>query len=64
MTEFEYWCSLDSNTRAELLSLTDKAEIEDRFYKKLEFGTGGMRGIMGAGPNRMNVYTVSKATKG
>ena len=64
MTEFEYWCSLDKNTEAELLSLTDKAEIEDRFYKKLEFGTGGMRGIMGAGPNRMNVYTVSKATKG
>ena len=45
-------------------SITDKKEIEDRFYKDLEFGTGGLRGIMGAGANRMNKYTVGKATKG
>ncbi len=64
MTDFEYWCSLDEETGAELEAITDKKELEDRFWKKLEFGTGGMRGIMGAGPNRMNVYTVSKATKG
>ena len=64
MTDFEYWCSLDEETRAELEAITDKKELEDRFWKKLEFGTGGMRGIMGAGPNRMNIYTVAKATKG
>lgn len=61
---FEYWCSFDEDTKAELLSITDEKEIEDRFYKELEFGTGGLRGIMGAGPNRMNRYTVAKATKG
>ncbi len=63
MTDFEYWCSLDSETEAELKSL-DAKEIEERFYKTLEFGTGGMRGIMGAGPNRMNRYMIAKATKG
>ena len=51
-------------TRAELEKITDEKELEDRFYKRLEFGTGGLRGIMGAGANRMNKYTVSKATKG
>lgn len=61
---FEYWCSFDEDTKAELLAITDEKEIEDRFYKELEFGTGGLRGIMGAGPNRMNRYTVAKATKG
>ncbi len=61
---FEYWCTFDEDTKNELLSLTDKKEIEDRFYKELEFGTGGLRGIMGAGPNRMNRYTIAKATKG
>lgn len=61
---FEYWCSFDEATKAELLAITDEKEIEDRFYKELEFGTGGLRGIMGAGPNRMNRYTVAKATKG
>ncbi len=61
---FEYWCSFDENTKAELLAITDNKELEDRFYKELEFGTGGLRGIMGAGPNRMNRYTVAKATKG
>lgn len=64
MTEFEKWLTLDEETRAELEAITDKAELEDRFYKELEFGTGGLRGIMGAGPNRMNKYTVAKATKG
>jgi len=64
MTDFEYWLSLDENTKAELEAITDEKELTDRFYKKLEFGTGGMRGVMGAGPNRMNAYTVAKATKG
>ncbi len=63
-SKFEYWCSFDEETKAELLSITDEKEIEDRFYKELEFGTGGLRGIMGAGPNRMNKYTIAKATKG
>ena len=61
---FEYWCTFDEDTKKELLSLTDEKEIEDRFYKELEFGTGGLRGIMGAGPNRMNRYTIAKATQG
>lgn len=64
MDKFEYWLSLDSETKAELEAIQDQKEIEDRFYKDLEFGTGGMRGIMGAGPNRMNKYTIAKATKG
>lgn len=54
----------DENTKAELESITDEKEIEDRFYKDLAFGTGGLRGIMGAGSNRMNRYTVGKATLG
>lgn len=62
--KYEYWLTLDDNTKNELESITDKKEIEDRFYKDLEFGTGGLRGIMGAGANRMNKYTVGKATKG
>ena len=61
---FEYWCTFDDDTKNELLSIADEKEIEDRFYKELEFGTGGLRGIMGAGPNRMNRYTIAKATKG
>ncbi len=64
MNNYEYWLTFDEATKAELEAITDKAELEDRFYKELEFGTGGLRGIMGAGPNRMNRYTVSKATKG
>ena len=58
---------IDDETKEELKSLkigTDDKEIEDRFYKDLEFGTGGMRGIMGAGTNRMNKYTIGKATLG
>lgn len=62
--EYKKWLSFDGETRAELEKITDEKELEDRFYKSLEFGTGGLRGIMGAGANRMNKYTVSKATKG
>ena len=55
----------DKDTREELLNIKDnEKEIEDRFYKDLEFGTGGLRGIIGAGTNRINIYTVSKATQG
>lgn len=54
----------DDTTRKELVALTDEKELEDRFYRDLEFGTGGLRGIMGAGTNRMNKYTVGKATTG
>ena len=50
--------------RQELAGITDEREIEDRFYRDLEFGTGGLRGILGAGTNRMNIYTVGKATEG
>lgn len=62
--KYEYWLTFDDNTKNELESITDEKEIEDRFYKDLKFGTGGLRGIMGAGANRMNKYTVGKATKG
>lgn len=62
--KYEYWLTFDDNTKNELESIKDKKEIEDRFYKDLEFGTGGLRDIMGAGANRMNKYTVGKATKG
>jgi len=65
---YEKWLndpSIDSATKAELQSIAnDPKEIEDRFYKDLDFGTGGMRGIMGAGTNRLNIYTVRKATQG
>ncbi len=62
--KYEQWLSFDEETKAELLSVTDEKEIEDRFYKDLAFGTGGLRGIMGAGSNRMNKYTIGKATYG
>lgn len=63
--KYEQWLSFaDENTRVELESITDEKEIEDRFYKDLAFGTGGLRGVMGAGSNRMNRYTVGKATLG
>lgn len=56
---------LDSDLQEELLSVDgNDDEILDRFYKNLEFGTGGLRGVIGAGTNRMNVYTVSQATQG
>ena len=57
--------NIDINTKQELLRIKDnEKEIEERFYKDLEFGTGGMRGIVAAGSNRMNRYTVTKATQG
>ena len=62
--KYQQWLGFDEETKAELTAITDEKEIEDRFYKDLEFGTGGMRGIMGAGANRMNKYTISKATQG
>lgn len=63
--QFNLWCSFDEETKAELMEIkNDEKEIEDRFYKELEFGTGGLRGVIGAGTNRMNVYTVGKATQG
>lgn len=62
--KYEQWLTFDEETRSELLKITDEKEIEDRFYKDLAFGTGGLRGIMGAGSNRMNKYTVGKATYG
>lgn len=63
--KYEQWLDFaDEATKAELESLTDEKEIEDRFYKDLAFGTGGLRGVMGAGSNRMNKYTVGKATLG
>ena len=62
--KYNLWLTFDEDTRAELVAITDEKEIEDRFYKDLAFGTGGLRGIMGAGSNRMNKYTVGKATYG
>ena len=61
---YEQWLLFDEKTRQELISIKDEKEIEDRFYKELEFGTAGLRGIIGAGTNRMNRYTVGKATQG
>ena len=62
--KYNQWLTFDEETKKELESITDEKEIEDRFYKELAFGTGGLRGIMGAGTNRMNKYTVGKATFG
>lgn len=63
--KYNQWLAFaDEDTRKELESITDEKEIEDRFYKDLAFGTGGLRGVMGAGSNRMNRYTVGKATLG
>src|SRR5574344_2172393 len=68
LTDYNNWLQnpyFDEATKAELLSIKDDdKEIQDRFYKSLEFGTGGLRGIIGAGTNRMNIYTVRKATQG
>ena len=68
MDEFNFWLSdayFDEDTKKELEAIKgDEKEIEDRFYKELEFGTGGLRGVIGAGTNRMNIYTVRKATQG
>ncbi len=66
--EFQFWLEdsyFDEDTKKELQAIRDnEAEVEDRFYKELEFGTGGLRGVIGAGTNRMNIYTVRKATQG
>ena len=68
LDEYKRWCEspeFDEGTKKELLEIKgNEAEIEDRFYKELEFGTAGLRGIIGAGTNRMNKYTVGKATQG
>lgn len=68
LEEYKRWCEgkeFDEETKKELLEIKDdEKEIEDRFYKELEFGTAGLRGVIGAGTNRMNKYTVGKATQG
>ena len=68
LEEYKKWCEsdeFDEATKQELLKIKDnEKEIEDRFYQELEFGTAGLRGIIGAGTNRMNIYTVGKATQG
>ena len=68
LEEYKKWCEspeFDEETKKELQAIKDdEKEIEDRFYKELEFGTAGLRGIIGAGTNRMNKYTVGKATQG
>ena len=68
MENYKEWCEnpyFDEATRNELKAIAgDDNEIKERFYKNLEFGTGGLRGILGAGSNRMNIYTVRKATQG
>lgn len=68
METYRFWCEnpyFDESTRAELAAIADdETEIRERFYRDLEFGTGGLRGIIGAGTNRMNLYTVRKATQG
>lgn len=55
---------LNELLRRELMEIEDQEELHDRFYRDLEFGTGGLRGVLGAGTNRMNIYTVRKATQG
>lgn len=68
LEKYEFWLAseaFDDETKAELEAIKgDEKEIKERFYKDLEFGTGGLRGIIGAGTNRMNKYTVGKATQG
>lgn len=68
MTEYERWHSMkldDPDLTEELNAIEGNAEeINDRFYRELEFGTGGLRGVIGAGTNRINIYTVRKATQG
>ena len=69
MSKAQRWLDekYDADTRAEvkaMLDAEDKPPLIEAFYKDLEFGTGGLRGIMGAGSNRMNIYTVGSATQG
>lgn len=65
--QYKSWINsnlINLELKDELELLTDESEIEDRFYKDLEFGTGGLRGVIGAGTNRMNIHTIGKATQG
>lgn len=65
--KYEEWITnrfFDLETQNELVALTDEKEIEDRFYREIKFGTGGMRALIGAGTNRINKYTVGKVTDG
>ena len=66
--KYQQWLdspAIDEKTKEELRAIAgDEKEIEERFYQDLEFGTGGLRGIIAAGTNRMNVYTVRRATQG
>ncbi len=67
LEKYKEWCNsdvFDEATKNELRAITDENEIKDRFYKNLEFGTAGLRGVIGAGTNRMNKYTVTQATQG
>lgn len=68
LEEYQKWCNdpnFDEETKNELLKIKEnEEEIKDRFYKELEFGTAGLRGVIGMGTNRMNKYTVGKATQG
>ena len=68
LKKYEEWCEnpfFDEKTKEELIKIkNNEEEIKDRFYKDLEFGTAGLRGVIGAGTNRMNKYTVTKATQG
>lgn len=68
LEEYKRWCedpAFDEETKKELLEIKgNEKEIEDRFYRELEFGTAGLRGVIGVGTNRMNKYTVGKATQG
>ncbi len=65
---YQFWLEdsyFDEETKKELRRIDgDEKEIKERFYRDLEFGTGGLRGVIGAGTNRMNIYTVRKATQG
>lgn len=68
-SEFDRWCENVSEPvlAAQLAEMSERADaqaIEDAFFQELEFGTGGLRGVLGAGTNRMNIYTVGKATQG
>lgn len=67
LKKVNYWLTsikVSEEIKSELRIINDTKEIEDRFYKNLEFGTGGLRGLIGAGTNRINIYTVSKVTQG
>jgi len=68
MTEYRRWLAsgaLTADQRAELEAIAnDEKEIESRFYMSLQFGTAGLRGVLGMGTNRMNLYTVGQATQG